>query len=73
MMKRVDVAAHDVAKMTLDGKFPGGQTLVFSLKNAGVGIPDKNPNVSADILTVVKEYAGKIAAGTLKVSETPAK
>jgi len=46
---------------------------VFSLKNAGVGIPDKNPNVSADILTVVKEYAGKIAAGTLKVSETPAK
>ena len=31
MMKRVDVAAHDVAAMTRDGKFPGGQVLVFSL------------------------------------------
>jgi len=73
MMKRVDVAAHDVAKMALDGQFPGGKVLVFSLKNAGVGIPAENPNLSADVVASVKEYADKIAAGTLAVSEIPAK
>lgn len=73
MMKRVDVAAHDVAKMTMDGKFPGGQTLVFSVANKGVGIPDTNPNLSANIVAKVKEYEAKIASGELKVSEIPAK
>lgn len=73
MMKRVDVAAHDVAKMALDGQFPGGKVLVFSLKNAGVGIPATNPNVPADIAAKVKEYADKIASGALVVSEVPAK
>jgi basic membrane protein A len=73
MMKRVDVAAHDVAKMTMDGKFPGGQTLVFSIANKGVGIPEQNPNLPADIIKVVKEYEAKIASGALKVSEVHAK
>jgi basic membrane protein A len=73
MMKRVDVAAYEVSKMTMQGKFPGGQNLVFSLANDGVGIPDKNPNLSDDIVAKVKEYAVKIKAGTLKVSEVPAK
>jgi len=73
MMKRVDVAAYEVSKMAMAGQFPGGQTLVFSLKNAGVGIPAENPNLSADVIASVKEYADKIAAGTLAVSEIPAK
>jgi basic membrane protein A len=73
MLKRVDVAAHDVAKMTQDGKFPGGQTLVFSVANKGVGVPDKNPNLAADITAKVKEYEAQIASGALKVSEIPAK
>jgi len=73
MMKRVDVAAYDVCKMTMDGKFPGGQSLVFTVKNKGVGIPDKNPNISADILAKVKEYEAMIASGKLVVSEVPAK
>ncbi|HUW71239.1 MAG TPA: BMP family ABC transporter substrate-binding protein [bacterium] len=73
MMKRVDVAAHDVAKMTMDGQFPGGQTLVFSLKNSGVGIPADNPNLTPEILAQIKDYADKIASGALVVSEVPAK
>ena len=47
MMKRVDVAAHDVAVMTMNGKFPGGQVLTFNLKTKGVGLPANNPNLSA--------------------------
>ena len=73
MMKRVDVAAHDVAKMTMDGKFPGNQVLVFSLKNQGVGIPAENPNLSAAIVQSVKDYEARIASGKLVVSEVPVK
>ena len=73
MMKRVDVAAHDVAVMTRDGKFPGGQVLTFSLKNKGVGLPASNPNLPADIMKKVAEYEAQIASGKVKVSEVPAK
>jgi basic membrane protein A len=73
MMKRVDVAAHDVAVMVMNGKFPGGQVLVFSLKNKGVGIPASNPNLSAAILKEIANYTAQISSGKLVVSEIPAK
>ncbi len=73
MMKRVDVAAYEVAKLTMAGKFPGGQVLVFSLANDGVGIPAANPNLPADVVAKVKDFAAQIKKGTLKVSEVPAK
>jgi basic membrane protein A len=73
MMKRVDVAAHDVAVMTRDGKFPGGQVLTFALKNKGVGLPPKNPNVPPDILAEVAAFEARIASGAMQVSEVPAK
>jgi basic membrane protein A len=73
MMKRVDVAAHDVAVLVRDGKFQGGQLLTFSLKNKGVGLPAQNPNVAADILAQAAAYGEKIASGKLPVSEVPAK
>jgi len=72
MMKRADVAAHDVAVLTRDGRFPGGQLLVFALGNKGVGLPAQNPNVGTDILAQVAAYEGKIASGQLPVSEVPA-
>ncbi|MDP2791964.1 MAG: BMP family ABC transporter substrate-binding protein [Rectinemataceae bacterium] len=73
MMKRVDVAAYNVAKMVMEGKFPGGQVLLFSLKNQGVGIPSENPNLSAAIVKTVKDYEVQISSGKLAVSEVPAK
>lgn len=73
MMKRVDVAAYEVAKLAKAGQFPGGTVMVFSLKNNGVGVPDNNPNLSADIVAKIKDYAGKIGSGALVVSEVPAK
>lgn len=73
MMKRVDVAAHDIAGLVRDGKFPGGQVYTFTLKNHGVGLPASNPNLSPDILKAVAAYQSRIASGTLKVSEIPAK
>ena len=67
MTKRVDVASHDVAVMTMNGKFPGGQVLTFDLKSKGVGLPAKNPNLSADIVKKVADYTAQIVSGKLKV------
>ena len=58
--------------MTLTGQFPGGQTLVFSTKQGSIGIPDANPNLSADIVAAVDDYAKRIASSELVVSEIPA-
>jgi len=68
MMKRVDVASHDVAVMVRDGKFPGGTTLVFDLKSKGVGLPEKNPNLSAAIMKEVEKFTAQITSGKLKVN-----
>ena len=73
MMKRVDVAVHDVAVLTSGGKFPGGEVLTFSMKNHGVGVPASNPNLSPDILKQIADFQSRIAAGKLKVSEFPAR
>jgi len=73
MTKRVDVAAYTVCKLTYEGKFPGGKTLTFNVANEGVGLPEKNPNLSADIMKVVKEYEAKVSSGKIKVSENPQK
>ena len=67
MMKRVDVAAHDVAVMTMNDQFPGGQVLVFNLKSKGVGLPEKNPNLSPAIVKAVADYSAQIVSGKLKV------
>jgi basic membrane protein A len=67
MMKRVDVASYDVSVMVRDGKFPGGQVLTFDLKSKGVGLPAKNPNLSAAIVKAVADYSAQIVSGKLKV------
>ncbi len=59
--------------MTRDGKFPGGQVLTFALRNHGVGLPAKNPNLSAEILARVADFEAKIASGAIPVSEVPAR
>lgn len=71
-MKRVDVASHDVSVLVRDGKFPGGTNLVFNLANKGVGIPEKNPNLSDDIVKQVQSYADQIVAGKITVPTDPA-
>lgn len=68
-MKYIDQAAFDMIKAEKDGKFPGGQTLIFNAKNDGIGIPKTNPNLSADVQNKVKEAFNAMKAGTLKVSD----
>ncbi|MEA1976257.1 MAG: BMP family ABC transporter substrate-binding protein [Bacillota bacterium] len=71
MMKRVDVAAYDVSEKTLAGEFPGGEILVYSLSNDGVGIPVENPNLSDAIVSTVDEYKTKVISGEIEVPVLP--
>lgn len=54
-MKRIDVAAYNYIDAKLNNKFPGGQTLTLSLADNGVGLPEKNPNLSAEVVNKVAE------------------
>jgi basic membrane protein A len=67
-MKRVDSAAYDMIKAEKDGKFPGGQTLVFNAKNNGVSIPAVNPNLSADVSKKTAEILAQMKEGKIVVS-----
>lgn len=54
-MKRIDLAAYNYIDSKLNNKFPGGQILTLGLADNGVSLPDKNPNLSDDILKKVDQ------------------
>lgn len=66
-VKKIDNAAFDMIQSALEGKFPGGQSLMFDTKNNGIGLPDENPNLSAETLAKVDEIYGKIKNGEIIV------
>lgn len=68
-VKKIDQATYDMIKAGIEGKFPGGQTLIFDAKNDGVGIPAENPNLSADTTAKVAEVFAKVKAGEIKVAD----
>lgn len=67
MMKRVDQAVIKVSEDLMDGNFAGGKSVVLGLKDKAVGLPEKNPNVSKDILDKVDDYSKKIISGEITV------
>ena len=67
-MKGVSVATYAMIKAERDGKFPGGQSLVFNAKNDGVGIPATNPNLSADVQKKVAKVVADLKAGKIAVA-----
>jgi basic membrane protein A len=67
-MKKLAVSTLDIIKQELDGKFPGGKTLLLDVKNDGVGLPEKNPNLSDETVTKVNEVFEKIKSDEIKIS-----
>jgi basic membrane protein A and related proteins len=67
-MKKLDVVTFDLIKRELDGKFPGGETLTYDAKNDGIGLPEKNPNLSEETIAKVKEAFDKIKSDEIKVA-----
>ena len=67
-MKGIGVASYDMIKAEREGKFPGGQTLIFDAKNDGVGIPATNPNLSDDTVKAVAQVVADLKAGKITVA-----
>lgn len=67
-MKKIDQASYDMIKFDLEGKFPGGQTLIFDASNDGIGIPATNPNLSEEAATAAADVLAKVKAGEVVVS-----
>jgi basic membrane protein A len=70
-MKRVDNAIYDIGKRLIAGEFAGGDTVVYNLKNDGVGIaPTSDKHVPVEILKEVDDLVAKIKAGEIVVPAT---
>lgn len=70
-MKRVDNAIFNVAKDLKEGKYAGGETVVYGLKEGGVDIaPSSNKLVPKEILDEVEVLKAKIISGEIKVPAT---
>ncbi|MFF3100481.1 BMP family lipoprotein [Viridibacillus arvi] len=69
VMKRVDVAVQDVAKQAKEGKFPGGETLVYGLSDNGMALADSHGAISDETMKKIDDYAKQIADGKIKVPE----
>jgi len=70
-MKRVDNGIYNLSKDLAEGNFPGGTTVVYGLKEGGVGIaPSSSKHVPADILAETKKLENMIIAGDFVVPNT---
>ncbi|WP_252503554.1 BMP family protein [Sporosarcina sp. Marseille-Q4943] len=69
MLKRVDVAVQDIAKLAQEGKFPGGETKVYGLEDDGVTLADSRGAIPQEVMDQVEDYKKKIAAGEIEVPE----
>ncbi|MBP2097618.1 BMP family lipoprotein [Enterococcus rivorum] len=68
-IKGVGKAVIDISDKALENKFPGGEKLVFGLKEAGVDLSEGQ--LGEKTKESIKKYKQEIADGKLKVVEKP--
>ena len=68
-VKKVDQASYDMVKDELYENFQGGKTLTFDAKNDGIGLPEKNPNLSDETSKKVAEVFEMIKNGEIVVKD----
>lgn len=70
-VKRIDVAVTKALDGIKSGSFKGGASnaKVLSIKDNGVGIPEKNPNLLEETYKKVMAAAEKLKSGEVKVAE----
>lgn len=68
-MKRVDNAVVDISELAKDGKFPGGETIVYGLAEEGVGLADSRGAIPEDVMAQIEEYMDKVSKGEIEVPE----
>lgn len=67
-IKNIDQATHDMIVAETEGNFPGGESLIFTIANDGVGLPAENPNLSEETITKTNEVYNQIKEGTITVN-----
>jgi basic membrane protein A len=71
-LKRVDNAVYDVSDMLRQGTLQGRSTLLYDLKNNGVGYAITGNHIPQDVIAEVEAVKAKIVSGELKVPATAA-
>lgn len=69
-MKHVDEAVFRTIKSVVDGDFEGGKSLVFGLKEDGVGLGKINPKVPEQDRLVIEDVQKRIRAGEIEIPRT---
>ncbi len=68
-VKRVDNAVKSLSNKAKDGKFPGGQTITYGLKENGVGVA--KDSASSEVWSAIESAQKKIISGDIKVPVHP--
>ncbi|MBE6022460.1 MAG: BMP family ABC transporter substrate-binding protein [Cellulosilyticum sp.] len=66
-VKYIDRATVEMIQAEVDGNFPGGEALVFTAANNGIGIPEENPNLSEETMNKVAEVTELIKKGEITI------
>lgn len=69
--KGVGTVVQDLAQKAVEGNFPGGEHVVYGLKEEGVGLTDGQ--LSKETLDAVAKAREQIIAGEIEVPDAPAK
>ena len=64
-VKKVGTAAEQALKSVEDGTFAGGKTTSLTIKEDAVGIPEENPNLSAEIAAKIEEASKAMKDGSI--------
>lgn len=66
-MKRMDNAVYKYIDAKVNNTFQGGETITLTVAEDGVGLPDKNPNLSEDTISKINETKQRIIDGSVTV------
>jgi basic membrane protein A len=66
-LKRVDVSVFTAVREVADGSFRGGRSVVFDVKNGGIGIGRISPEVPQALVAKVMKVRDELSAGTIVV------
>ncbi len=69
-IKQVGTAVYDALKAYGEGKFPGGQIITMDAKTDGIGLPEKNPNLSTETQEKVDQVLAQIKTEEIIVPAT---
>lgn len=69
-MKRLEVAVSTHLEYWMNDEFKGGQVITMDITQDGVGLPNNNPNLSANTSNTLEKIKTLLKDGTIKVPST---